>query len=110
MQIQPVAVPIPNAAASPTTKASTNTSGTSSTTSGSSSNPAQGTNTMFMDLLTAQLKNQSPFDPVDPMQFTSQLVEFNMLDQLTQINSTLQQSLGGGSSSPSGAAAISGGN
>ena len=110
MQIQPVAVPIPNVGATPTTRTGTTTSGTSSSTSGSSSNPAQGTNTMFMDLLTAHLQNQSPFDPVDPMHFTSQLVEFNMLDQLTQINSTLQQSLGSGSSSPSGAAAISGGN
>lgn len=46
---------------------------------------------MFMKLLTAQLKNQSPLSPVDPMQFTSQLVEFNMLDQLSQIRSLLQQ-------------------
>jgi flagellar basal-body rod modification protein FlgD len=46
-----------------------------------------------MKLLTAQLKNQSPLDPVDPMQFTSQLVQFNMLDQLTQIRGLLQQSL-----------------
>lgn len=53
--------------------------------------PSQDTNSMFMDLLTAQLKNQSPLSPVDPMQFTSQLVEFNMLDQLTQIRSLLQQ-------------------
>jgi flagellar basal-body rod modification protein FlgD len=44
---------------------------------------------MFLQLLTAQLENQSPLDPVDPTQFTDQLVEFNMLDQLTQINNTL---------------------
>lgn len=103
MQIQPVSVPIPNLSTSPTTSSSSGTSG-------SSANPIQDTNSMFMDLLTAQLQNQSPFDPIDPTQFTSQLVEFNMLDQLTQINSTLQQNLGGGSSSASGAAAISGGN
>ena len=108
MQIQPVSVPIPNASTSSTTNSTSSAS--SSGSSGSSSDPAQATNTMFMDLLTAQLKNQSPFDPVDPMQFTSQLVQFNMLDQLTQINSVLQQSLGSGTSSPSGAAAISGGN
>ena len=110
MQIQPVAVPIPNVEATPTTRASASTSGTGSSPSGSSSSSAQNTNTMFLDLLTAQLKNQSPLDPVDPMQFTSQLVQFNMLDQLTQINSALQQSLGSGTSNPSGAAAISGGN
>jgi len=57
-------------------------------------NPVQDTNDMFMKLLTAQLKNQSPLNPVDPMQFTTQLVQFNMLSQLTQINSVLQQGLG----------------
>jgi flagellar basal-body rod modification protein FlgD len=65
---------------------------------------ADDTNSMFMKLLQAQLQNQSPLDPVDPMQFTSQLVQFNMLDQLTQINSVLQQGL---EASP---AATSGGN
>jgi flagellar basal-body rod modification protein FlgD len=46
---------------------------------------------MFLQLLTAQLKNQSPINPVDPAQFTAQLVQFNMLDQLTQIRVLLQQ-------------------
>lgn len=62
----------------------------SSNSSSSNSNPLQDPNSMFMQLLTAQLENQSPLDPVDPTQFTSQLVEFNMLDQLSQINQTLQ--------------------
>ena len=56
--------------------------------------PTQSTNNMFLQLLTAQLENQSPIDPVDPTQFTSQLVQFNMLDELTQINLTLQQIAG----------------
>jgi flagellar basal-body rod modification protein FlgD len=63
-------------------------------TSGSASNPAQNLDNMFLQLLTTQLKDQSPINPVDPNQFTSQLVEFNMLDQLTQINQTLQQIAG----------------
>ncbi len=58
--------------------------------SSTNSNPLQDPNSMFMQLLTAQLENQSPLDPVGPTQFTSQLVEFNMLDQLSQINQTLQ--------------------
>ena len=66
----------------------------SSSPSSASTTPAQDTNNMFLTLLTAQLKNQSPLDPVDPMQFTDELVQFNMLDQLTQINSTLQQMSG----------------
>ena len=55
---------------------------------------------MFLTLLAAQLKNQSPLNPVDPMQFTTELVQFNMLDQLTQINNVLQL-LSGGIAAPS---------
>jgi flagellar basal-body rod modification protein FlgD len=47
-----------------------------------------------MQLLTTQLQNQSPLDPVDPSQFTTQLVQFNMLDQLAQINQTLTNAFG----------------
>jgi flagellar basal-body rod modification protein FlgD len=69
---------------------------------------------MFMTLLTAQLENQTPFDPVDPMQFTQELVQFNMLDQLTQINNTLQQMSGAptssSQSSSNSATSIQGGN
>jgi flagellar hook assembly protein FlgD len=39
------------------------------------------------------LQNQSPLDPVDPDQMTTELVQFNMLDQLTQINQTLSGAL-----------------
>lgn len=66
-----------------------------SSSSSPSSNPVKSTNDMFLTLLTAQLKNQSPLNPVDPMQFTSELVQFNMLDQLAQINGVLQQMSGG---------------
>jgi flagellar basal-body rod modification protein FlgD len=73
--------PTPNATAAAASAAS------------NAANPIQDTNSMFMKLLTAQLANQSPLNPVDPSQFTSQLVEFNMLDQLAQINQTLQSAL-----------------
>ena len=59
--------------------------------SSASADPTKSTNDTFMQLLTAQLKHQSPIDPVDPTQFTAQLVQFNMLDQLTQIRVLLQQ-------------------
>jgi len=68
----------------------------SSTAGSSSTNDPQS---MFMQLLTAQLENQTPLDPVDPTQFTSQLVQFNMLDQLTQINQTLQNAFSSATSS-----------
>jgi flagellar basal-body rod modification protein FlgD len=67
-------------------------------------NPAQSTNDMFLQILTAQLKNQDPLNPVDPTAFTSQLVQFNMLDQLAQINQTLKNAY------PQGPAATSGAN
>ncbi len=60
----------------------------------SSSNSAQDANDMFMKLLMAQLKSQSPLDPVDPNQFVGQLVQFNTLDELIQIREMVQQALG----------------
>lgn len=50
---------------------------------------AQGSDQLFLQLLVAQLKNQTPLDPVDANQFASQLVQFNMLDQLVQIRQLL---------------------
>lgn len=100
MQINPLSILVPHATSSPAANANAS----------STSNPVQDTDSMFMKLLTAQLQNQSPLDPVDPMQFTTQLVQFNMLDQLSQINSVLQQSLSNGTPGATGAAAITGGN
>jgi len=68
----------------------------------SSGSLTNGTQSMFLQLLTAQLENQSPLDPVDPTQFTDQLVQFNMLDQLTQINNTLTNAFPAGASGTTG--------
>ncbi|MGH9394461.1 MAG: flagellar hook assembly protein FlgD [Terriglobales bacterium] len=43
----------------------------------------------FMTLLVAQLKNQDPTNPMDPTQFVTQLVQFNSLEQLININQDL---------------------
>jgi flagellar basal-body rod modification protein FlgD len=59
----------------------------------SSSSAASEANDMFLQLLMAQLKSQSPLDPVDPNQFVGQLVQFNTLDQLIQIREILQEGL-----------------
>lgn len=79
---------------SPLFPGSTANAAATSTGTTAPTDPTQSTNNMFLQLLTAQLENQSPIDPVDPTQFTSQLVQFNMLDELTQINATLQQIAG----------------
>jgi flagellar basal-body rod modification protein FlgD len=57
---------------------------------------AQGLNTMFMQLLMAQLKNQSPLSPVDPTQFVGQLAQFSELSAVTSIYTLLQQLTTGG--------------
>lgn len=57
-----------------------------------SSNPAPSnrlTGDSFIQLLTAQLQSQDPLNPVDPTTFVTQLVQFNQLEQLIDINGTL---------------------
>jgi flagellar basal-body rod modification protein FlgD len=43
----------------------------------------------FLGLLTTQLKNQSPLDPLDTNQFTQQLVQFAGVEQQLRTNETL---------------------
>ncbi len=43
----------------------------------------------FLTLLTTQLKNQSPLDPMDTNQFTAQLVQFAGVEQQLKTNETL---------------------
>ena len=62
---------------------------------GSSSKSAASVDSMFMELLITQLKNQDPTSPMDPSVFVQQLAQVTSLDQLTQINKLLQNTLGG---------------
>jgi flagellar basal-body rod modification protein FlgD len=43
----------------------------------------------FLQLLTTQLKNQSPLDPLDTNQFTQQLVQFASVEQQINMNTQL---------------------
>jgi flagellar basal-body rod modification protein FlgD len=45
--------------------------------------------TTFLQLLTTQLKNQNPLDPLDTNQFTAQLVQFAQVEQQMKSNSQL---------------------
>ena len=47
----------------------------------------------FLKLLITQLQNQDPMNPMDGTQFASQLAQFSTVEQLTDINSTLQSSI-----------------
>ena len=44
----------------------------------------------FLQLLTTQLQNQNPLDPLDTNQFTEQLVEFASVEQQINENTNLQ--------------------
>lgn len=46
--------------------------------------------TQFLQLLTTQLKNQNPLDPLDTNQFTQQLVQFAQVEQQLKQNSQLE--------------------
>ncbi len=53
----------------------------------------QSLNNMFLQLLVAQLQNQSPLNPMDPTQFVGQLAQFSELSEVTQIEQILQQAV-----------------
>lgn len=70
--------------------ATQNTQNTSSSNSASALGGDQGSQDMFISLLTAQLKSQDPLSPMDPTAFVGQLVQFNTLGQLMQIRELIQ--------------------
>lgn len=77
--------------------------------SSSASAQAQSINQLgpgdFMTLLIAQIQAQDPTNPMDPTTFVNQLVSFNTLEQVMQINQTVSNYLnptGTSSSSPTG--------
>jgi flagellar basal-body rod modification protein FlgD len=47
----------------------------------------------FLKLLTTQLKNQDPLNPMDNAQMTSQLAQISTVDGIEKLNATLQQML-----------------
>lgn len=65
------------------------TSGTSNSSVTGSTNGIANNFDQFLTLLTTQLKNQSPLDPLDTNQFTAQLVQFAGVEQQLRTNETL---------------------
>ena len=45
----------------------------------------------FLKLLVTQIKNQNPMNPSDSTQFLTQLAQFSELEQMTNVNTQLQQ-------------------
>ena len=73
------------------------TSGVATNTGSASTNTTSSTNTAsiadnfqtFLTLLTTQLQNQNPLDPLDTNQFTQQLVQFAQVEQQLKSNDQL---------------------
>src|ERR1700678_1127526 len=76
---------------STTTTPSTNATASPGTAAGlDGSQQLAGNFNTFLTLLTTQLQNQNPLDPLDTNQFTQQLVEFSSVEQQVNINANLQ--------------------
>src|ERR1051326_8816483 len=54
-------------------------------------NQIAGNFNSFLTLLTTQLQNQNPLDPLDTNQFTQQLVQFAGVEQQLKTNDSLSQ-------------------
>ena len=64
-------------------------SSSSSNTNALASQQIAGNFQTFLQLLTTQLQNQNPLDPLDTNQFTAQLVQFAQVEQQLKSNSQL---------------------
>jgi flagellar basal-body rod modification protein FlgD len=85
-------------------QAASSSAGSAGATSGP---PNQATITAndFLTLLVTEIQNQDPTTQTDPMQYITQLVGVNSLEQLVQINQTLSAGTGTGTTPTTGAAA-----
>jgi flagellar basal-body rod modification protein FlgD len=78
---------VPAATTTPATPSSSSTNSSSST--GIDSQTIAGNFNTFLQLLTTQLQNQNPLDPLDTNQFTEQLVQFAGVEQQLKTNDQL---------------------
>lgn len=67
-----------------------NAAATSSSTDAASAS-ANDLQTTFLNLLSEELQNQDPTDPVDSTQMVGQMISLNQLDQLISINQALSE-------------------
>jgi len=84
-----VANSVTSATTSGTTASSGSNTPSASSLAGIGSQSIAGNFQTFLTLLTTQLQNQDPTNPLDTNQFTQQLVEFAQVEQQLQSNSQL---------------------
>jgi flagellar basal-body rod modification protein FlgD len=70
-----------------------NTSTTSNSSSSSEKNEAEKLQNQFLQILLTQLQTQTPTDPVDTAEFTSQLTQYSQLEQQLSMNTKLDSLL-----------------
>jgi flagellar basal-body rod modification protein FlgD len=70
-----------------------NTSAASSLNSSSGSSQVLLNQQQFLQLLTAQLQNQDPLNPLNSQDFTSQLAQLSTVSGIQQLNGSIQQLL-----------------
>jgi flagellar basal-body rod modification protein FlgD len=71
-------------------QAAINSAATNAAKSATDSNSLTNNFQTFLTLLTTQLKNQNPLDPLDTNQFTQQLVQFAQVEQQIKQNTQLE--------------------
>jgi flagellar basal-body rod modification protein FlgD len=82
------ATPLYKPRASTTSTGTTSSSGSSST---SGSMDATNIGSTFLSLLSQELQNQDPTNPVDSTAMVGQMISLNQLDQLISINQSISQ-------------------
>ncbi len=62
---------------------------------------------VFLNLLVAQIQNQDPLNPTDSSQFVSQLAQFSELEQTIGIRNDIETAMASSSSAATGAGTTS---
>lgn len=90
MSVTPVSSQSPNNQVAPGIQNLINANQPSSTAAAASTNPSSVNQFQFLQLLTAQLQNQDPTQPMDDTQSVSELAQFSSLQSQTSLASAFQ--------------------
>src|SRR3954451_11699945 len=84
-----MATPIGPTATTPSVTSAVSSKNPTASAAGLDKDTIAGNFQTFLTLLTTQLQNQNPLDPLDTNQFTSQLVQFAQVEQQLKSNDQL---------------------